>query len=178
MPLDFAKLIFFGPNKFYFRIWRKWQGTAQTLTDIWPSFWAHQYFWPEMSLKQGLESSFFFYFFFKFQLFFIRIYDSKLLQTHYDLARSGNFGMGLGGGRGGGQLFSLKEILIPAEVTQFWTYLSSLQYSFIFIIVRFYINMQVQGQYPQWVPFQVTGCCTHGRSHTRARLFKTNNVVS
>ena len=45
---------------------------------------------------------FFFFFFFKFQLFFIRIYDSKLLQTHYDLARSGNFGMGLGGGGGGG----------------------------------------------------------------------------
>ena len=30
-PLDFAKLIIFGTNKFYFCIWRKWRVAVETL---------------------------------------------------------------------------------------------------------------------------------------------------
>ena len=39
----------------------------------------------------------------------------------------------------------------------------------IIIIIGFFINVQVQGPYPQqWAPSRQLACCTHGRSHTRS----------
>ena len=48
------------------------------------------------------------------------------------------------------------------------SYFSSLNPNYI-IIIRFLINVQVQGQHPhQWAPFQVAGLLHTWRSHTRS----------